>query len=150
MYWKRSIVFMTCTYFILYCICLNRFVNICKALSFSSVLPLICLYFTNTLRRMNELTCNIALLAHRCCYVATWGYRRANGEISTQALYWDHFARFTEKLSEQKKFYKLRLYHFHLKQVWDRTVKPYDTFENIRIWQQVQTVKPVKVSLCLT
>ena len=50
-----------------------------------------CLYFTNTLRWMNERTRTIALLAHSCCYVATCGYRRANGGNSTQALYWDHF-----------------------------------------------------------
>ena len=40
---------------------------------------------------MNEQMRTIALLAHRCCYVATCGYRRANGGISTQALYWDDF-----------------------------------------------------------
>jgi len=51
----------------------------------------LCLYFTNTLSRMNKRTCTIALLAHSCCYVATSGYRRANGGISTQALYWDDF-----------------------------------------------------------
>ena len=28
---------------------------------------------------MNERTRTIALLAHRCCYVATCGYRRAKG-----------------------------------------------------------------------
>ena len=50
-----------------------------------------CLYFNNTLSRMNEQTCTVALLAHRCCYVATCGCRRANGGISTQALYWEHF-----------------------------------------------------------
>ena len=32
----------------------------------------------NNKQRMNERTCTIALLAHRCCYVATCGYRRAN------------------------------------------------------------------------
>ena len=40
---------------------------------------------------MNEGTRTIALLAHRCCYVATCGYRRDNGGNSTQALYWDTF-----------------------------------------------------------
>jgi len=41
----------------------------------------LCLYFTNTLSRMNERTRTIALLAHSYCYVATCGYRRANGGI---------------------------------------------------------------------
>ena len=58
------------------------------------------LYFTNSLSRMNERTYAIALLAHRCCYVATYGYRRSNGGISTQALYWDHFPFFGKGLQK--------------------------------------------------
>ena len=43
----------------------------------------LCLYFTNTLSRMNERTRTIALLAYSYCYVATCSYRRANGGNST-------------------------------------------------------------------
>jgi len=35
------------------------------------------------IRRMNERMRTIALLAHSYCYVATYGYRRANRGIST-------------------------------------------------------------------
>ena len=44
---------------------------------------------------MNERTRTIALLAHRCCYVATCSYRRANREMTIlQTLYWPYILQF--------------------------------------------------------